>query len=143
MPRLKGQRGKSCNPELIYDKLEQYLIEHPKGSLCSVWDSAIYCGISWRKLIDLGKEFEDIQEFIDEIHDRRMSYIDSGCIGDSIPGNYGIFAMKNLGLKDQQDINLGGQPGNPIENKSIDNLTPEQILAIREAMRGTNDNKTD
>lgn len=133
MPRLKGQYGKACPPEQTAERCQKYL-DNITGS-CSIWACAIHCGISEPTLRVRANDYPEIKEILEKIKDKRKEFIDQGAIVGTLNTAYAIFAMKNLGLKDSQDLNIGGQHGNPVES-TID-LSPDKIVAIRELlMRG-------
>jgi len=107
--RYLGELGKNCKPEIVFDKIKIYLETHPAGSYCAIWECASFCGISQQTLHNRAREHEEIQDQLDEIANRRMFYFDFGAAENKVPSSYAIFVMKNLGLRDHQDINIGGQ----------------------------------
>lgn len=96
--------------------LTNYFKTTPIGEL-TVTGLAIFLGFTSRQAL---LNYECKSEFIDAIkkakliveNDYEVALRKNGRSGD-------IFGLKNFGWKDAQDVNLGGQEGNPVLNKDL------------------------
>lgn len=111
--RPRGRPLKFQSVDDLISKADLYFAEcEAKGTPLTITGLALALDTSRETLMD----YQNRDEFSDAVkkiklkveNDYEIALREKGRAGD-------IFGLKNFGWTDKQDVNLGGQPGNPVE----------------------------
>lgn len=116
-----GRPLKFDTPKELADKAAEYFASFEAGGInegkpITITGLALALDTSRETLCN----YENRDEFFDTIKRIKLRvemFAEERLFASSATG--AIFALKNFGWKDSQDVNMGGQKGNPVETKEI------------------------
>jgi hypothetical protein len=116
-----GRPLKFDSPQELEAKAQEYFASFNEGGVnhgrpITITGLALALDTSRETLCN----YENRDEFFDTIKRIKLRvemFAEERLFASSATG--AIFALKNFGWKDSQDVNMGGQKGNPVETKQI------------------------
>lgn len=114
MVNTVGHPLKFETPEIMQEKIDAYFSSLKEDEPVTVTGLALALDTTRETLMD----YQNKDEYSDTVKRAKLRvehYAEKRLYNGPATGP--IFALKNFGWKDSQDMNLGGQPGNPLVAK--------------------------
>lgn len=130
-----GRPPKWESPEILQQKVDEFFDLINKGEeMPSVVGLACYLGVHKQTLLNY-QEKDDYKDIVNTAKQRIEKMFTARAYSGQIPAPIFIFTAKNhYDYKDSQDLNHGGQAGNPVKTETTIVLSPEE--AYRKLLDG-------